>query len=226
MTKITDSTKLETLAQAATEGTWEFLGMTATRDPEIRASNGSRVANLAQADMTKQNAAFVAAANPATILAIVRDLAAKDAIIKDLEHKIWCLGVNLDGAKEHLAELQGAPQMPEPCIYEGDDSPMHDEAKGCDLEQVRDYGRACLKYGAALARTSMLNVDPDDTTRLNWIQEQSATVGRLFDNSAFLVSVDKRAIRTDKSVRAAIDFAKAKIGFSPVGSSTVSEQAS
>lgn len=70
----TNEIELMGLAEAATRGPWTFTPMGETTDPEIGAANGSRVAALVAADMTKQNAAFIAAANPATIIALLQEL--------------------------------------------------------------------------------------------------------------------------------------------------------
>lgn len=46
-----------------------------------------------------------------------------------------------------------------------------------------------------------------DKARLDWLEQNTATLSRMFDDSGYILSANKRAIRTDKSARAAIDFA-------------------
>lgn len=74
-----DLEHLKALALAATPGPWTYSPMTETEDPEIGAANGSRVAALVCADMTKQNSAFIAAANPAVVLELVARIRALEA---------------------------------------------------------------------------------------------------------------------------------------------------
>lgn len=69
-----DTNNLEALARAATPGPWAFSPMTETEDPEIGAANGSRVAVLVAADITKANSAYVAAANPAAVLELIKEM--------------------------------------------------------------------------------------------------------------------------------------------------------
>ena len=69
-----DIDNLEALARAATPGPWAFSPMTETEDPEIGAANGSRVAVLVAADITKANSAYVAAANPAAVLDLIKEM--------------------------------------------------------------------------------------------------------------------------------------------------------
>jgi hypothetical protein len=69
-----DIENIEVLARTATPGPWFFSPMTETVDPEIGAANGSRVATLAAADITKANCAYIAAANPAAVLALIKEL--------------------------------------------------------------------------------------------------------------------------------------------------------
>lgn len=69
-----DLENIETLARAATPGPWVFAPMTEKEDPEIAAANGSRVATLGAADITKANSAYIAAANPAAVLELIEKL--------------------------------------------------------------------------------------------------------------------------------------------------------
>lgn len=69
-----DLENIETLARAATPGPWVFALMTEKEDPEIAAANGSRVATLGAADITKANSAYIAAANPAAVLELIEKL--------------------------------------------------------------------------------------------------------------------------------------------------------
>lgn len=76
---------LKALALAATPGPWKYSPMTETEDPEIGAANGSRVAALVAADMTKANSAYIAAANPAVTLKLLKRLARVEARVLELE---------------------------------------------------------------------------------------------------------------------------------------------
>jgi hypothetical protein len=66
-----DLDMLQALAKDATPGPWTYCPMTETEDPEIGAMNGSRVAALVSADITKQNSRFIAAANPSSVLKLI-----------------------------------------------------------------------------------------------------------------------------------------------------------
>lgn len=69
-----DIDNIEVLARSATPGPWFFSPMTETVDPEISAANGPRIATLAAADITKANCAYIAAANPAAVMALIKEL--------------------------------------------------------------------------------------------------------------------------------------------------------
>ncbi|WP_370557326.1 ead/Ea22-like family protein [Edwardsiella tarda] len=63
-----DKQALRQLAINATNGTWRYLKTTPFM---ISAENNTRVVNLLDGDVTKANSEFIAAANPATMLALL-----------------------------------------------------------------------------------------------------------------------------------------------------------
>ncbi|ENF0103026.1 TPA: ead/Ea22-like family protein [Escherichia coli] len=62
---------LRQLAEEATPGPWRYLKTTPFMDAEISAENHTRVVNLLAGDVTAYNSEFIAAANPATVLALL-----------------------------------------------------------------------------------------------------------------------------------------------------------
>lgn len=42
-----------------------------------------------------------------------------------------------------MLTVKDIPTMPEPCIYEGDASPMYDAPTGYTSEQMKSYGQQC-----------------------------------------------------------------------------------
>ncbi|EBG6974412.1 ead/Ea22-like family protein [Salmonella enterica subsp. enterica] len=71
---------LREAAEKATPGPWRYLKTTPFMDAEISAENHTRVVNLLAGDVTADNSDFIAAANPATVLALLDELEAADRI--------------------------------------------------------------------------------------------------------------------------------------------------
>ncbi|MBG0639711.1 ead/Ea22-like family protein [Enterobacter asburiae] len=80
-----DKQALREAAEKATPGKWRYLKTTPFMDAEISAENHTRVVNLLAGDVTLDNSEFIAAANPATVLALLDELEAKDKQIGDLK---------------------------------------------------------------------------------------------------------------------------------------------
>lgn len=78
-----DKRALREAAEKATPGPWSYLKSTPFMDAEISAENHTRVVNLLAGDVTADNSEFIAAANPATVLALLDELEAKDRRIEE-----------------------------------------------------------------------------------------------------------------------------------------------
>jgi len=77
-----DYSALEALARAATPGPWVYNKTTEDANAEIAASNGSCVADLLAGDVTRANSAFIAAFNPAAVLALIKRLRVAESQLK------------------------------------------------------------------------------------------------------------------------------------------------
>jgi hypothetical protein len=98
-----DIDALEAAAQKATPGPWIYSPMTEREDPEIGASNGSRVAALVAADITKANSAYIASANPAVVLELVRRLREADEARIIGEYLKWIEDGNANNMHQIIA---------------------------------------------------------------------------------------------------------------------------
>lgn len=86
-----------------------------------------------------------------------------------------------------------------------------------EKERYEAMGSIVMRAFSDALQSKCVNGYPanPDTLRLDWVEQKKATLGRLFDDSGFLLSVNKRAVRTDKSARAAIDFAMKRDPITP-----------
>lgn len=98
-----DKRALREAAEKATKGQWavEF-------DDEIYATDGVNHEQIAMvfSENEARDAAFIAAANPATVLALLDELEANKEQIKTLESRNRRLGGIIDAAEKRIAELQ------------------------------------------------------------------------------------------------------------------------
>ena len=82
---------LREAAEKASPGPWRYLKTTPFMDAEISAENHTRVVNLLAGDVTVDNSEFISSANPATVLALLDELEAKDATIATQQQEIRTL---------------------------------------------------------------------------------------------------------------------------------------
>ncbi|EMO5717485.1 ead/Ea22-like family protein [Enterobacter bugandensis] len=84
-----DKRALREAAEKATQGPWvEKRGEVTTADYEVEgATYLDHICNCEIVGTESPNAEFIAAANPATVLALLDELEAKDQRIADLEHE-------------------------------------------------------------------------------------------------------------------------------------------
>ncbi|KFB92552.1 hypothetical protein GTGU_04758, partial [Trabulsiella guamensis ATCC 49490] len=80
-----DKQALREAAEKATPGPWRYLKSTPFMDAEISAEKHTRVVNLLAGDVTADNSNFIAAANPATVLALLYELEAAEKRITELQ---------------------------------------------------------------------------------------------------------------------------------------------
>lgn len=85
MTMTTNKQALREAAEKAAPGKWRYLKTTPFMDAEISSENHTRVVNLLASDVTADNSEFIAAANPATVLALLDELEAAEKRIAELE---------------------------------------------------------------------------------------------------------------------------------------------
>ncbi|HGY5196469.1 TPA: ead/Ea22-like family protein [Raoultella ornithinolytica] len=116
MTDITElALRLKVAAEKATPGNWGYLKTTPFMDAEISAANNTRVVNLLAGDVTEENSAFIALANPNNILALVEALEKAQAINAAAEKLVRCKG-RFHGEQNYraLATLFGVttPDLP------------------------------------------------------------------------------------------------------------------
>ncbi|MBB5610596.1 MULTISPECIES: hypothetical protein [unclassified Janthinobacterium] len=135
-----DIDNIEVLARSATPGPWFFSPMTETVDPEISAANGTRVATLAAADITKANCAYIAAANPAAVLALIKELKSNTRMFMAACEELGAVNEKLgldpnDGGAEPILnaieELQAAARASATLLPQ--------EPESMDTEQSREY---------------------------------------------------------------------------------------
>jgi len=70
---------------------------------------------------------------------LIKELRAAAKEIADAEHSGW--GNVCNDASDALEQLtSGDVELPEPCVYEGDTSPMYDAPTGYTKGQLIDYG--------------------------------------------------------------------------------------
>ncbi|MBJ9599681.1 ead/Ea22-like family protein [Citrobacter werkmanii] len=105
---------LREAAEKATPGPWRYLKTTPFMDAEISAKNHTRVVNLLAGDVTANNSEFIAAANPATVLALLDELETKEEQRTNWFQMAQKLGEDLDAAEKRIAELEArAISIPE-----------------------------------------------------------------------------------------------------------------
>lgn len=113
---------MKAAAEKATPGNWSYLKTTPFMDAEISAENNTRVVNLLAGDVTQANSEFIAAANPANVLALVEALEKAQQTIAELEREKEALrpvGVMSEKAFHRLenSESRFIALWPRPGIY-------------------------------------------------------------------------------------------------------------
>jgi len=128
----TNKQALRSAAEKATRGIWRYLKTTPFMDAEISAENNTRVVNLLSGDVTEANSEFIAAANPATVLALLDELEAKEEQRANWFQMAEKLGAGLDAAERRIAELEARTvvipdDLDFDCEFENGDYGIEDE---------------------------------------------------------------------------------------------------
>ena len=140
----TDLTELRRLAEAATPGPWEAFGAVDGRRGErwlgvttdMRAIESARAGDVfAAQNCTRQDALFIAAANPATVLALLDDADERDRLARLLDEP------RRSGCAVEIAGVRIAP-----CDERGQTADMRERDTLADrlahMTEARDNARA------------------------------------------------------------------------------------
>ena len=143
-----DLAELRRLAEAATPGPWEAFGAVDGRRGErwlgvttdMRAIESARAGDVfAAQNCTRQDALFIAAANPAAVLALLDDA---DALRAELAHMREARDNARAEVKRLTAQVERVRALHRPVgIY--DECACSDEAKAEGHEDVEDVGLTC-----------------------------------------------------------------------------------
>lgn len=87
---------------------------------------------------------------------IINVLQSQAERIKELESECLNSDIRLATVIEQREKLRAQlakelPVLPEPCIYEGNDSPLYDTPTGYTADQLQAYGAACAAHARDVA---------------------------------------------------------------------------
>ena len=193
-----DLAELRRLAEAATPGPWEAFGAVDGRRGErwlgvttdMRAIESARAGDVfAAQNCTRQDALFIAAANPATVLALLDDADERDRLARLLDEP------RRSGCAVEIAGVRIAP-----CDERGQTADMRERDTLADrlahMTEARDNARAEVKRLTALVEA---------------VREDARNIARDSGDDKGCYGVDfwagmcKAAARIDSRIRRALD---------------------
>ena len=193
-----DLAELRRLAEAATPGPWEAFGAVDGRRGErwlgvttdMRAIESARAGDVfAAQNCTRQDALFIAAANPATVLALLDDADERDRLARLLDEP------RRSGCAVEIAGVRIAP-----CDERGQTADMRERDTLADrlahMTEARDNARAEVKRLTALVEA---------------VREDARNIARDSGGDKGCYGVDfwagmcKAAARIDSRIRRALD---------------------
>lgn len=90
--------------------------------------------------------------------------------------------------------------------------PVPDNPHDSVIQRAMD-NRIAFRKGWDMAINAVvqaLDIQIEDSARLDWLQEKKATLTRLYNDTGYILAVDGKAIRTGIEVRSVIDYARFK----------------